>query len=131
MAIDDCFDFFRMDLETAHIDDPVAPADEVVAAPAEFEGIACIHKALRILEWAAVFTQVTKRRALRANSQGAILNLHLNPGSVLDYACRKAHGAVAHVERDPGLGGRESMGDARLRIDGSEMVQDCLVGNFA
>src|SRR5580698_295962 len=43
MAIYDRFDFFRMDLQAADIDDPVAPADEIVAVPTEFEGIACIH----------------------------------------------------------------------------------------
>src|ERR1700722_10286415 len=64
MAVDDRFYFLRMDLKSSDVDDPITPADEIVAIPAKFERIACIHKALRILERAAVFTQVTKRGAL-------------------------------------------------------------------
>src|ERR1700679_309025 len=59
MAVDDRFYFLRMDLQASDVDDPIAPADEIVAIPAEFERIPCIHKALRILERAAVFPQVT------------------------------------------------------------------------
>ncbi len=63
MAVDDRFHFLGMHFQAADVDDPIAPANEVVAIPAQFEYIACIHKALRILERAAVFAQITERSA--------------------------------------------------------------------
>src|SRR5579872_2073710 len=48
VLVDDGFDFFRMDLLAADIDDALAAPDEVIAVATYFDHVARVHKAVRI-----------------------------------------------------------------------------------
>ena len=66
--------------------------------------------------------QIARRRALRADAQRAVLDLHLDRRCARppDELGRKPGEAVVDVERHAGLGGGEGMGDLRRGIGGAQ-----------
>ena len=53
MPVDDRFDFFGMNLQTANVDDTAAPADKVVSVAAQLDHVAGVDESFRVGEAAA------------------------------------------------------------------------------
>ena len=111
---------------------PPLSADEIIAVTSQLDDIARIDEAVLVGEGLVLVAQVAHRGPRRADPKRAILDLHLHvSASPPDEARRETRETVADVEREAGLGRGEGMGDRGLWIEGSEMVQDCLVRDLA
>ena len=132
MAIDDRFDFFRMHLQASDVDDPIPPADEVVAAISQFEQVAGIDEAVRVFQdRGAGRPDSGSPCGLSGSASEPSSTFISTPGVCSMIARRKARKAIVHVKRHAGLCRGESVRDSSLRIERLEMVQDCLVRDLS
>ena len=114
MPIDRGFDFFRMDLETADVDDAAPPPEEVVPIVATFHDIAGIDKPFVVCQRGGFPADVAGCAAWGPNPQRAVDNLDLHIAGRADHVRRKPLEAVVHLECHARFGRRECMADARL-----------------
>src|SRR5881296_2088939 len=132
VAIDHGFDFLWMNLQSANVDDPASPANEIVAVGAQLHHIAGVDEAVAVREGLAVAAQIALRGTRRADPKRAIFDLHLDAHTLFsDETRRKASETVADVERHAGLGRGERMDDPRLWVEPPEMIEDRLVGDLS
>ena len=61
VPVDHRLHLFRMNLQAAHVDDTIPPADEIVAALPQFEHVAGVDEAVRIRQNPSVWTDVARR----------------------------------------------------------------------
>ena len=90
MPVDDGFDFFRMNLEAADIDDAAAPSDEMVAVAAQLDHVAGIDEALASASAAAFAADIGMRGPRRADPERSVFDFHFDAIAVLpDHGCRE------------------------------------------
>src|SRR5579884_307466 len=131
VAVDDGFDLLGMHLVAADIDDAAAPAGEIAALAALLDDIAGVDEAVCVAERRGGRAEIAGGGAGRADAQRAVRDLHLDLAAPRQDARGKAGEAVIDFERDPRLGGRESMAYRRGTVANGEMVEDRLVGDLA
>ncbi len=64
MAIDDGFDFFRVDFETADINDAAMPAKKDVPVVSKFQQISRIHESIFVFEVASFAAEIMRGAAI-------------------------------------------------------------------
>jgi len=103
VAIEHRFHFFRMHLQPSHVHRSVPAAHKVITSVAQFQCVARIHKTFGILDRRSVVIQIAERGVLLSYPQRVAFHLHLHVGTGINEFGRKAHRAVLHFERHPGL----------------------------
>jgi hypothetical protein len=131
MAIDHRLHFFGMHLQTADIDDPVAPSRKVVAAIPQFKRVACIDKAFGILRELILCAKITEAVRCGANSQRAVLHFHIDLRITAEQLRGKAHQPSFTSEAHARLRRSEGMRDTCLRVLRLDLVQNGLVDNLS
>src|SRR6516165_7077696 len=131
MAINYGLDLLRVDLLATDVNDPVRSADEIITVAAQLHHVAGIDKAGFVGEGTCI-TEVTNRGPGRSDAERAVFELHLHFGARLsDQGRRETSETVADSEGDAGLCRSEGMGDCCLRVNGPQVVQNCLVRDFS
>src|ERR1700722_781379 len=118
------FNLFRMNLEAAHIDDPVLAADEVIAPSAQLNHVRRVNEAILVEQRGRILPYVSRRRAAGAQSQCSILDLDADLGIIRVHKLgRKSFQPIVYLKTDAGFGGCESMPEAGVRICRTQVVE--------
>src|SRR5271170_2915309 len=128
MAVDNCFDFFRVDLETADVDHAVSSTNKVISVSAQLDHVAGVDEAVVGRQGLGKAPEVSSRVSSRADPKRAVLDFQLGVSTwTADERRRKACESIADLEADSGLGRSEGMNDSGVPIESSQAVQYYLV----
>src|SRR5271155_3375762 len=104
-----------MNLLTADINDPAAPADEVIATVVQFDHVAGIDEAIGVEEGRGAIAKIAERVAPRPDPQRPLGNPQLHISLAAENLRRKAFQPVPDIESDPSLGRGEGVSDIGVR----------------
>src|SRR5881628_1701483 len=102
MPVDRRLDFFRVDLQTADVDEAAAPAEEVVPVTTAFHHVAGVDEAVVIAE-RGVVAERAGRTPSGAEAQRTVLDFNLHVASRADQARGKPFQTIVDVESDAGF----------------------------
>src|SRR3989442_4888293 len=94
MSVDRRFDFFRIDLQSADVDDAVPSTEEVVPVAAAFHHVARVDEAFIIGEGGTLLAEIADGITRGTDTQRAVVDFELNVAGRADHARRKPLEAI-------------------------------------
>ena len=131
MPVDRRFDFLRIHLQAADVDEAAPSTEEVVPLAAAFHHVAGVDEAVCIGERGAFLTEIPNCIPRGPDPQRPIIDADLDIAGRADQARRKSFEPIGDVESHARLRGGEGMADTGLRVERTERVKNRLVRDFS